>query len=282
MTVPGSLAQRIYLLAYDPGKGRVGVFTELGAMVRAAALADLYLKGHLADVRGRATITGRATAEGHPAVNGKPAVSSKPPFNGKPAVSGHSAAGSKSALSGRPAAGGKPALGGRPAGSSRPPANDRSAVGGRPVFGDPVLAGLIEEIAASKPRKWQHWIDKRQRPTVATVRRQLAEGGWVRLESYKIVGLIPATKVTLRNPRVRKELVSRVREALRAPVGRVDPADGALVTIVAAGKLDIVLDRKARRDSKRRLQDLADLNGPIGPALHKSIQASASGSEGGG
>lgn len=61
MGLPGSLAQRVYLLAYDPDKGRVGMFTEVGAMLRAAALADLYLNGHLVDERGRAIVNGRPT-----------------------------------------------------------------------------------------------------------------------------------------------------------------------------------------------------------------------------
>ncbi|GAA1645980.1 GOLPH3/VPS74 family protein [Actinoplanes couchii] len=201
MALPGSLTQRVYLLAHDPDKGKVGMFTEVGAMLRAAALADLYLKGHLTDERGRAV------------VHGRPAVS------------------------------------------------------------DQVLAGLLEEIAAAKPRKWQHWIGKRHRPTVASVRGQLGDGGWARLEPYKIVGLFPATKVTPRDPRVRKELVGRVKEALRAPVGRVDPADAALATIAAEASLTIVLDRKTRRASRRRLLELSVLTGPIGPALHKAIQA---------
>ena len=55
MAVPGTLPQRVFLLAYHPGKGRVPWDTNLGAMLRAAALADLYLKGHLTDANGRAT-----------------------------------------------------------------------------------------------------------------------------------------------------------------------------------------------------------------------------------
>lgn len=208
MAVPSSLPQRLYLLAYNPAKGKVGMGTELGALLRAGALADLYLQGHLTDVRGRATINGQ-----HPAR-------------------------------------------------------------------DPVLAGLLEEIADSKPRKWQYWINKRQRATVGTVRQQLADGGWARLQPYKILALFPATKVVLRDPRVRKQLLSRVNGALRTPAGRVDPADAALVTIVAAAELNHILDRKTRRDNKRRIQELTEIIGPIGPALHKSIQAAASGGEG--
>lgn len=208
MAVPSSLPQRIFLLAYDPAKGRVGMGTELGAMLRAGALANLYLQGRLIDVRGRAAINGQ-----HPC-------------------------------------------------------------------SDSVLAGLLTEIAGSKPRKWQYWIGKRQRATVATVRQQLEDGGWTRCQPYKILGLFPTTRVTLRDPRVRKELLSQVNGAFRTPVSRVDPADAALMTIVAAAELNLVVDRKTRRDNKRRIQELAETTGPIGPALRKSIEAASSGGEG--
>jgi hypothetical protein len=203
MAVPHSLPERIFLLAYNPDKGKVGMGTNLGAMLRAAALADLYLNGHLTDERGRAAIEVR-----HPC---------------------H----------------------------------------------DPVLEALLEEIAGSKPRKWQSWVDRRQRATVSSVRQQLSDGGWVRLEPHRILGLFPTTKVTVRDPRVRKELLGRVNGALKNPIGRIDTADAALVAIVAAGDLKLVLDRKTKRANKRRIQVLTDLSGPIGPALRKSIAAAA-------
>lgn len=204
MTLPGTLPQCVYLLAWNPDRGRVGVFTELGAMLRAAALADLRLRGYLSDERGRAVVNGR------------------------------------------------------------------------PLISDPVLAGILDEITGSRPRKWDHWIGKRHRATVTAVRRQLGDEGWARLEKHKIVGLVPVIRVTPRDPRVRKNLVHRVKEALRTPVGRVDPVDAALVTITAAAGLNLVLDRRTRRESRSRIRELDAINGPIGSALHKSIQASHS------
>lgn len=205
MAVPHSLPQRVFLLAYNPDKGRVGLGTNLGAMLRAAALADLYRGGHLTDERGRAAVDPR-----HPC---------------------H----------------------------------------------DPVLDALLEEIAGSKPHTWQSWIGHRQRAAVRAVRQQLNDGGWVRLQPHKILGLFPNTKVSIRDPRVRKELLSRVNTALHQPTGRIDPADAALVAIIAAGDLTLVLDRKTQRTNKQHIQELTKHSGPIGPALHKSIQAAAVG-----
>ncbi|MET0495487.1 MAG: GPP34 family phosphoprotein [Actinoplanes sp.] len=203
MAVPGSLAQRVFLLAYDPAKGRIRVGTYLGAMLRAAALADLYLDGHLTDERGGAAVDAR-----HPCR-------------------------------------------------------------------DPLLAALLDEIAGSKRRTWESWVDRRQRAAVSAVRRQLSDGGWVRLEPHRILGVFPATRVTIRDPRVRKELLSRVNGALKNPIGKADPADAALVAIVAAGGLTLVLDRRTKRAGKRRIEELTRLSGPIGPALRKAIEAAA-------
>jgi hypothetical protein len=205
MAVPDSLPQRVYVLAYNPDKGRVGVDTNLGSMLRAAALADLYLTGHLTDERGRVAIEVR-----HPC---------------------H----------------------------------------------DPVLDAILEEIAGSRPRTWQSWVDRRQRAARHAVRQQLGDRGWARLEPHKVLGLFPTTKVTIRDPRVRKELLGRVKAALTTPIDRVDPADAALVAIVAAGDLTLVLDRKTRRANKRRIQQLQQVSGPVGPALHKAVQAAAAG-----
>lgn len=203
MDTPGTLPQRIFLLAHDPERGRVRMGTALGAMVRAAALADLYLNGHLTDERGRAAVAGRRT--------------------------GH----------------------------------------------DPVLDGLLDEIAGSRPRKWQSWVDRRQRAAVNAVRQQLADAGWIRLQPHRLLGLFPTVKVTIRDPRVRKQLAGRVHSALRTPIDRVEPADAALVAIVAAGGLNVVLDRRARHANKRRIRELTALSGPVGPALRRSIEAAA-------
>lgn len=208
MAVPGSLPQRIFMLAHDPDKGRPRIGTHLGAILRAAALADLYLKGHLTDERGRVALAGQ-----------------------------------------RPCA-------------------------------DPYLNALLEEISASRPRKWQSWVDRRQRAAVTTVRTQLGEGGWARLEPHRVLGIFPATKVTLRDHRVRKELLGRVKAALKEPVGRVEPADAALAALAAAGQLNVVIDRATRRAAKRRIAELTVLSGPAGTALRKSIDASNSSAAG--
>jgi hypothetical protein len=53
MTLPESLPARLYLLAYDTEKNRVTAQSQLGLVLRAAALADLYLAGRVMDENGK-------------------------------------------------------------------------------------------------------------------------------------------------------------------------------------------------------------------------------------
>jgi hypothetical protein len=58
MTLPESLPARLYLLAYDTEKNRVTAQSQLGLVLRGAALADLYLTGRVTDENGKARAAG--------------------------------------------------------------------------------------------------------------------------------------------------------------------------------------------------------------------------------
>lgn len=203
MTVelPDTLPQRIYLLALDPERGRPPMGVHLNELVRAAALADLYLAGHLSDEKGRAVVAVR-----HPC---------------------H----------------------------------------------DPVLEAVLEELSSARRHRWQYWVGRRGRQTAAAVRDQLADGGWVRVEKHKILGVFPTRRITPRDARLPGRLRHRVTAALRDPLPRIDPADAALVALAEAGRLRNILDRGARRTHKRRLADLKARTGPLPTALRKAIDA---------
>ena len=66
MTLPESLPARLYLLAYDTEKNRVTAQSRLGLVLRAAALADLYLAGRVTDENGKACVTGDRWPLGDP------------------------------------------------------------------------------------------------------------------------------------------------------------------------------------------------------------------------
>lgn len=56
MELPESLPARLYLLAYDKRRQRLTARTQLGYVLRAAALADLELRGDLADEDGKVRV----------------------------------------------------------------------------------------------------------------------------------------------------------------------------------------------------------------------------------
>ncbi|MCO6009209.1 GPP34 family phosphoprotein [Actinoallomurus purpureus] len=56
MNLPRSLPARLYLLAYDVEKERLTARTQLGLVLRAAALADLYLDQRLTDDDGKVKV----------------------------------------------------------------------------------------------------------------------------------------------------------------------------------------------------------------------------------
>ncbi|MDX6740258.1 GOLPH3/VPS74 family protein [Actinocorallia sp. A-T 12471] len=199
MKQPESLAQRMFLLALDPDKGRTHSSTYLRPLIRSAVLTELYLSGHLRDDAG------------------KPAVE----------VAGPCA--------------------------------------------DPVLAGVLQEIGEGRPRRWQHWVGRQGRQTTDAVRDQLIDGGLLRAEPRRVLGLFPSTYYTLRDPRVRSRLTATVSAVLRDPVGRVDPADAALVSLSVLGQLHKVVPRAKRKEHKQKIKALTEVTGPAAPALKKTI-----------
>lgn len=69
MTLPESLPARLYLLAYDTQKNRMTAQSQLGLVLRAAALADLYLAGRVTDENGHVHPTGDLRPTGDPLVD---------------------------------------------------------------------------------------------------------------------------------------------------------------------------------------------------------------------
>jgi hypothetical protein len=64
MKLPESLPAQMYLLAYDTDKNRMTARTQLGLVLRAAALTELYLADRLTDESGHArTVDGRPTGD---------------------------------------------------------------------------------------------------------------------------------------------------------------------------------------------------------------------------
>ncbi len=144
--------------------------------------------------------------------------------------------------------------------------------GPAPAGLNPVLAEQLKRMADGRTRRWKSWIRGRNR-SVHAVRADLAAAGWIRLEPYRRLGLFPATRVTVRNPRVRTALLTAVSAALRGPLSRVAPVDAAVVALADAARLQTVLTWRQRRTYRDRLADLAALTGPVPPALRQAVRS---------
>ncbi|KAB2339814.1 GOLPH3/VPS74 family protein [Actinomadura rudentiformis] len=134
--------------------------------------------------------------------------------------------------------------------------------------------GVLRQISGSRPRSWQHWVRKDHRGIVRTIREELSREGWIRVEPYRRLGFFPATRVTVRDPRVVKALWGGASSALRGkPVAHVNSWDAAAVALAAAGGLKTVLPRSDRRRHKRRIEELTARSGPAAKAVRKVIEA---------
>ncbi len=196
---PDSLAAQLFLLAVDPGRRRLTGRGELGYVLRAAALVELQLSGHLVDD------------------------------------------------------------GGRP-----------SASGGPPVP-DPLLDAVLRQVAADPRRRWRYWVRKDARWMTWAVRDQLAASRRIELEPYRILGVLPAQRIIIRDPLVRDRIVGAIDAALSDawPVGA---RTAALVALAAAAEMRIVLPRSRRRAHRERIAQLTERTGPLPPVLRKVLR----------
>jgi hypothetical protein len=145
------------------------------------------------------------------------------------------------------------------------------------VVDDPVLDVVRQQIAASRPRSWRHWVSKGAGPMKRDVRDQLAGEGWIQVEPRRVLGVVPVTKVTVLDARVVERLDDLVSAALRDPIGEVGPRDAALVALAAAGELKTALPRARRREHKERIARLGEGSAPVVKALRKVVQAQQAG-----
>lgn len=123
-------------------------------------------------------------------------------------------------------------------------------------------------------RRLSYWIYKDARKAPRLVRDGLARAEVLRLRPYRAFGFFPATRVTVRDPRVVKRLAERVSATLSSsrPLSRTEPCDAAMVALAAAGEFGTVLPRARRREHRQRLAALNESAGPIPKALRNTIR----------
>ncbi|RZU19234.1 Golgi phosphoprotein 3 GPP34 [Kribbella rubisoli] len=147
-----------------------------------------------------------------------------------------------------------------------------------PAPTDPVLAGVLEEVRAAGPRRWRHWIERRPGATVRRVRDELDRARLIKVEPHRILGIIPADRITVRHPLMRRQLLQAAHDTLRASrlVSRVDLRDASIVVLASTADLRTIVTKEQRIRHKDRLAQLAVRVGPVVPALKKAIQQAQS------
>ncbi len=149
-----------------------------------------------------------------------------------------------------------------------------TAIARRPA--DPILLTILEQIgASSKPRPWSHWINRDLNKTQRAIRDQLEARGWLRIEPRKILGIIPADDIGLRNEYHVAKLTSEITSGLRAAIAgqRVDQPTLTIGLIASAASIPTVLSSADRWRQRKELATLYKKAGPPVEALHKVIQA---------
>ena len=199
MQRPDTLPAQLFLLAVDPARRRLTGRSELGYVLRAAALVDLQLTGHLVDDGGRP----------------KSAENPEPP--------------------------------------------------------DPALEPVLRQVTADPRRRWAYWVRKDARRAIGTVRDQLVEGRRIELQPYRILGLVPATRIVVLEPFGRDRIVGAVEAALGDgwPVGA---RTAALVALAAAARMRTVLPAGKRRAHRDRIAQLTARTGPVPTVLRKVLR----------
>lgn len=147
---------------------------------------------------------------------------------------------------------------------------------------DPVLAGMLAQIEASKPRLWEHWIRRPDRSIRAAVRDQLAGAGLIHAEPRRVALLFHADRVTIRDPLLVERLHGTVADTLRPghQPAQLDPRDAALTALAAAGEARTALTRAQARAHRTRLAQLETIAGPAPRALRKAVKHARSSSAG--
>ena len=138
---------------------------------------------------------------------------------------------------------------------------------------DPLLGEVLAQVAASRPRRWEHWVKTGDRTALRTVRDQLADCGVLELEQHRVLGLFPVLRPVLTDPGARERLLAEFDSALTDPLPQVGPGPGALVWLAHEGRLRHLLAGGRRREQRDRIRELAALAGPVPKALRQAIRA---------
>ncbi len=142
---------------------------------------------------------------------------------------------------------------------------------------DAVLSAVLKQIENSKPRSWQHWVEKDAKITYQAVRERLTANRVITVTESTVLGIFPKKVVHVRDTRIVRELIAELRRVVLsgAPSKDLDPLALALVPLVSAVELNTVFSGRERREHRDRIRALALTAGPAAKALRKVFESQA-------
>lgn len=141
---------------------------------------------------------------------------------------------------------------------------------------DTFVVTVWSDLPENKPKGWLQFVHNKAHTAETPVRDQLAAAGEVTLSRGKLMGLIPADRVTVAHPEEVRALQQRVRDTV---LGGADPAsipleDLAMAVFAAGLEVTCVWSRGDRRTHKQALKALAARFDEIVPGLRKALRDS--------
>jgi len=141
---------------------------------------------------------------------------------------------------------------------------------------DSFAAGVWGDLPDHKPKGWLQFVHNKAHTAETPVRDQLAAVGEVSVSRGKVMGIIPADRVTVTHPEEVRALQERIRDTV---LSGFDPASiplEELTMAVFAAELEVtcVWSRGELRTHKQALKALAARYDKIVPGLRKALRDS--------
>ena len=147
---------------------------------------------------------------------------------------------------------------------------------GKAAPDDSFAAAVWDDLPDNKPKGWLNYVHNKAHTAETPVRDQLAEAGAVSVARGKLMGLIPADRVTVTDPEAVRTLQERVRDTVLKGFAPVTIPLEELTMAVFAVELELtcVWSRGEMRTHKHALKALAERYDEIVPGLRRALRDS--------
>ncbi|MDA0565296.1 GPP34 family phosphoprotein [Streptomonospora sp. S1-112] len=159
----------------------------------------------------------------------------------------------------------------------------KAARGDGPEPDDALLAGVLADVPAHRPRHWAGLLVREPGAAERTVRERLAEAGVVTVETRRLLGVLPLRTVTPVDGAEVRLLRERVRDIVIGGDPAAAPAeDVALAVLALEGNMAHVLTWRERRDHKRAIAALNAHFDAMVPGVRSAVRLAVANATSGG